>query len=245
VIAWVASTVLGFQPAAKTHESVRPEDKQDDPLEQLKASFLNFKAEHIKLTERVSLLSKTIPPVGSILASGGTAIPDGWLSCDGKEYDGTESQYSALFAVIGNLYGGLKPKFKVPDLQGRMALGSGQGTGLLLRTIGEYPGQENHKLQGKELPNHTHSPHHHIWLSPGGGANIAAGGGYESAVRAASNGEYFGLPVPGSRPDRTGGYITTDDGATDVASFGTAQQAFDLAPPSCVVSYWIRYKDPA
>lgn len=229
---------------AKTAREDAPQAKEDRSLEELKNAFSKFKEDYTALVETVSNLSKTIPPIGSILACAESTIPDGWLFCDGKEYDGTDPQYKALFAAIGNSYGGTKPSFKVPDLQGRTAMGSGQGTGLPLRPIGSYTGQEDHKLQGAELPNHTHSPHHHIWVFAGGGANLAPGGGYNSAVRAANTGALFGLPEPGgSRPNQTGGgYITSDDGATGVASTEVAQQAFDIVPPSCVINYLIRYK---
>jgi microcystin-dependent protein len=242
-IGWFAGLAIGGQSAlGKAVRQDSPAVKQDHSLEELKNSFSKFREEYTALVETVSAVSKTIPPIGSILACA-VSIPDGWLSCDGKEYDGTDPLYKALFSAIGNSYGGAKPSFKVPDLQGRTAMGSGQGTGLPLRLIGSYAGQEDHKLQGPELPNHTHSPHHHTWVFPGGGANVAAGGGYQSAVRAANTGALFGLPSPnGSRPDLTAGYITSDDGATGVTSVDVAQQAFEVIPPSCVIYYLIRYK---
>jgi microcystin-dependent protein len=244
VIGCLGGVVIGSQSAlGTTAHNDPPQGKEDTSLEELKNSFSKFREEYTALVETVSVLSKTIPPIGSILACGTSATPDGWLFCDGKEYDGTDPQYKALFTAIGNSYGGANPRFKVPDFQGRTAMGSGQGAGLPLRPIGSYTGQEDHKLQGAELPNHTHSAHHHTWVFPGGGANVAAGGGYQSAVRAANSGALFGLPSPnGSRPDQTGGYITSDDGATGVASADVAQQAFEVIPPSCVINYLIRFK---
>lgn len=50
---------------------------------------------------------------------------DGWVLCDGAEYDYRDSRYYNLFRVIGYTYGGNPENytFKVPDLRGRFAHG--------------------------------------------------------------------------------------------------------------------------
>jgi len=66
-------------------------------------------------------------PVGTIMpfAGAATAVPTGWLLCDGSEV--STATYNQLFLVIGNIYtvGTLKGNntFALPDMRGRMPLG--------------------------------------------------------------------------------------------------------------------------
>jgi microcystin-dependent protein len=61
-------------------------------------------------------------PPGTIIAFGGTNIPNGWLLCDGKPY--SAATYPKLFAAIGTAWGagytnGTKvADFNLPDLRG-------------------------------------------------------------------------------------------------------------------------------
>lgn len=67
-------------------------------------------------------------PVGTILAFGGTAVPAGYLACDGSSVSNTA--YPALFAVIGTSWGGNgAPNFNLPDLRGRFPRGWDNGAG--------------------------------------------------------------------------------------------------------------------
>lgn len=68
------------------------------------------------------------------------------------------AQYSALYALIGTTYGGDGVQtFKLPDLQGRMPIGQGQGPGLPSYTIGQAAGSPNVTLNNSNLPAHIHS----------------------------------------------------------------------------------------
>lgn len=50
--------------------------------------------------------------------------PMGWLPCDGRQLNTVE--YQALYAVIGNIYGGTAPTtFNLPDLRAAVAVGTG------------------------------------------------------------------------------------------------------------------------
>ena len=64
-------------------------------------------------------------PVGVIFpwASADAVAPVGWLFCNGQAV--SRSAYSALFAVIGELYGGGNgtTTFNLPDLRGRVIAG--------------------------------------------------------------------------------------------------------------------------
>ena len=66
--------------------------------------------------------------IGTILPWAGNYVPQGWLACDGATYSFMQqSQFQALYAVIGNTYGGSSAAqtFAVPDLRGRVPMGAG------------------------------------------------------------------------------------------------------------------------
>lgn len=70
-----------------------------------------------------------IPPSGLISPYAGSSAPTGWLPCDGSAVSRTGTNTN-LFAVIGTTYGSGdgSSTFNVPDLRGRMAIGTGTGT---------------------------------------------------------------------------------------------------------------------
>jgi len=63
--------------------------------------------------------------IGTIMAFAGSPgdVPYGWLICDGRTYNGGDTGYFDLYAVIGTEYGGdpSGPTFKVPRLRGAVA----------------------------------------------------------------------------------------------------------------------------
>lgn len=59
--------------------------------------------------------------LGQVIAFAGSAVPAGWALCDGSLL--AVEQYPALFALIGNDYGGDGAAFALPDLRGRILLG--------------------------------------------------------------------------------------------------------------------------
>ena len=81
--------------------------------------------------------------------------PKGWAFCDGRLI--SVSQYSALFALLGTIYGGDGvTTFALPDLRCRVPMGMGNGQGLSPHTIGEKGGVENVILSGSQIPAHSH-----------------------------------------------------------------------------------------
>ena len=62
-------------------------------------------------------------PTGTIMWSAAPEPPVGWLLCDGRSV--IPGDYPALYAYIGNIYGGDAVTFALPDLVGRFALGAG------------------------------------------------------------------------------------------------------------------------
>jgi len=105
------------------------------------------------------------PPTGSIMLHAGAATnpaPDGWLWCDGAEYH--TSDYPTLAAACNGMYGTASAgMFRVPNMSGRVAIGSGHD-GTATRNPGETPGAATHTLTATEMPSHDH----HISLWDGG-----------------------------------------------------------------------------
>lgn len=82
--------------------------------------------------------------------------PRGWAWCDGQLLP--LSQNTALFSLLGTTYGGNgRSNFALPDLQGRVPIGEGQGPGLSLRGLGESGGSDTVTLLESEIPSHTHT----------------------------------------------------------------------------------------
>jgi microcystin-dependent protein len=97
--------------------------------------------------------SQQIPPGGE-MSYAGASLPSGWLWEDGSAYE--PSQYPALFAAIGYMYGQDVTRFKVPDRRGRMPVGAGQGTGLTNRPLASTGGTEAEQLTIAQIPRHNH-----------------------------------------------------------------------------------------
>jgi microcystin-dependent protein len=96
------------------------------------------------------------PFVGEICIFGFNFAPRDWALCNGQIMQINQNQ--ALFSLLGTMYGGNGTStFGIPDLQGRMPIGMGNGAGLTQRQIGTKAGQENATLTVNQLPAHAHS----------------------------------------------------------------------------------------
>jgi hypothetical protein len=102
------------------------------------------------------------------------SVPAGFLLGDGSAVSRTT--YAALFAVLGTTWGpgDGSTTFNLPDTRGRSPLGSGTGSGLTARTVGQTGGEELHVLSVGELAEHAHS---YTNVAFGGNQNGAGGGG--------------------------------------------------------------------
>jgi len=68
------------------------------------------------------------------------------------------SQNTALFSLLGTTYGGNgQTTFALPNLQGSVPVGFGQGPGLSLRDLGEIGGEPTVTLLSTEMPVHSHT----------------------------------------------------------------------------------------
>lgn len=116
----------------------------------------------------------------------------GWMACNGQSLP--ISQYQALYAVIGTTYGGDGVQtFNLPDLQGRVAIGQGQGPALPNYIIGQSAGEESHTLLTGEMPSHSHA----LISSTAPGATAVPGPTVHLATASAGN---FYAPAANAPP---------------------------------------------
>lgn len=172
-------------------------------------------------------VDESVVHVGEVRCTARAAAPQGWLLCQGQSLSTTN--YAALFSAIGYTYGGAGASFTLPDLRGRVPIGSGTGSGLSARTLGANVGGEN--IATGDLPAHNHpvtDPGHDHAFESGSQTfttttvGLAAGGGSTT------------LPLLGynDTASRTTGVTVGNTGGT---GNGSRMQ------PSQVLNYIIKY----
>jgi len=144
------------------------------------------------------------PILAEIRLFAGNFAPRGWALCNGQLM--SISQNTALFSLLGTSYGGDgKVTFALPDLQGRVPIGQGNGAGLTPRVVGEEGGEAAVSLIATEMPMHTHlancssqqtanQPEGAYWASTGRGANAYA------ATASTTLSPFAAQPAGGSQP---------------------------------------------
>jgi len=139
-----------------------------------------------------SVLGTSSIPAGTIMAFAGdtTAIPRGWLLCDGRELDNNDPRYTQLFNVIKYNWGTSNNagKFNIPDTRGYFLRGVSYGSGVdpdaLLRAgyNGSNGGDNVGSRQADIFKSHNHGGgnHSHIWTQSvtidSWGGNVVLGG---------------------------------------------------------------------
>jgi microcystin-dependent protein len=104
--------------------------------------------------------------------------PVGWALCQGQILP--ISQYTALFSLLGTNYGGNgTSNFALPNMQGNMGMGMGQGPGLTDRFIGETDGSTTVTVLQTEMPLHSHT----VQAGAAATTNLPAGNSYASEGR--------------------------------------------------------------
>lgn len=162
-------------------------------------------------------------PVGTMVNFAGYNYPAGWIGCDGAAISRT--QYPALFAVIGTIYGSGdgSTTFNLPNTAGRLVRGVNA-----TYTIGGSGGSDAATIAIANLPPHSHAVFR-------GGVQAVAG-----------SGDWIGTPNVDTG-FATGGTIY---GATDTPSSGsrtavvqqngTGQTNLSLINPWVGISYIIK-----
>lgn len=193
-----------------------------------------LRTQHADLFAGTTVGTGTVP-TGTITPYAGTLAPESWLLCSGQAV--LRSQYSDLYAVISNRFGGVTDDttFRLPDLRGRVPVGAGTGTGggvagvgapaggvaLTARALGAYAGDER-------LQTHTHIQDSH-------GHTASVGKGAVDDYNFTGNGDYV--------TDSDAGYTGTRSVAvvdTTAVNQNTGSGLSQNVQPSVVLNYIIR-----
>ena len=151
------------------------------------------------------------PFIGEIKMFAGNYAPSGYAFCRGQEFPVAQNQ--ALYAIIGNIYGGsANTTFKLPDMQGRVPVGTGNladSTGKLTVNTGQQAGALNTLLTVANLPSHTHTA---TFIPSGQSAvNVSIGVGTSSSAPITN-------PTPNSTVYLTAAQAQTESGDPVVLS---------------------------
>ena len=158
--------------------------------------------------------------LGTILPVGFNFAPYGWMMCQGQLLP--ISQYAALFSLLGVNFGGNgQSNFGLPDLQGRMALGFGDGPGLPINSLGDTGGATSQTIMTTSMPAHSHG----VQCASAGAAsaNGTAAGNYPATITDSN-----GNPITGYVPDSNSATLTMNPMAVSVTGNGIP---FATQPP--------------
>lgn len=96
------------------------------------------------------------PFIAEVRIFAGNFAPRSWAFCNGQLLP--ISQNTALFSLIGTIYGGDgRTTTALPNLQGRAPMHPGRGPGLTSRTIGQRGGTETVPITEAQMPSHHHA----------------------------------------------------------------------------------------
>jgi microcystin-dependent protein len=158
------------------------------------------------------------PFLGEIRMFSFNFAPSGWAFCNGQIL--SIPQYNALFALLGTTYGGNgTTTFALPNLQSRVAIHMGTGTGLSTYVEGQVGGLENVTLNTNQMPLHTHP----VAASDGNASGTRPGGAVLGRVQASI-------------------YAASPDGTTmNAGMIGTTggSQPFSILQPYLAVNFCI------
>lgn len=172
---------------------------------------------------------------GEVRPFAGSWEPVNWAYCDGRALN--ISEYQMLYALIGTTYGGDGVRtFALPNLAGRVPIGSGQRSGATAHPLGEHGGQEKVTLQAAEIPAHSHV----LQATTLAATDNVPGGKMLLAATVPEVHPYNDMTQPGS------GNALFSPAAIGVAGSGGAHEN---VMPSLVITYIIclngLYPDPA
>ncbi|KAA0687531.1 phage tail protein [Azospirillum brasilense] len=108
--------------------------------------------------------------LGLVIPFTGAYAPQFTAQCLGQQMQVSQNQ--ALFSITGAMYGGNgSTNFNLPDLRGRVMIGSGPSPYLnnLMINPGNNGGAANNSITVQNLPLHTHAAS----FTPSGSSNIA------------------------------------------------------------------------
>ena len=166
------------------------------------------------------------PFIAQIMMFGGNFAPRGWALCDGQLLP--ISQYSALFSLLGTIYGGDgETTFGLPDLRGRVPMHAGNGPGLSNRRLGSRAGSQTTTLNTNHLPSHNHTAG--LQGTGATGDQKVPEGGYLAAANDGEN-NFSSAVGDGGLKNMAGGVVVGNTGSS---------QAFSNEQPYTVVNFII------
>jgi microcystin-dependent protein len=109
--------------------------------------------------------------ISEIRMFAGNFAPRSWSFCNGAVQ--SIAQNTALFALLGTTYGGDgQTTFNLPDLRSRVAIHTGQGTGLSNYQLGQQAGAESNTLNPSNVGGHTHTVTGNAGIPVGSGEGL-------------------------------------------------------------------------
>jgi microcystin-dependent protein len=164
------------------------------------------------------------PYLSQITMFGGNFAPKGFALCNGQVLPITQNQ--ALFALLGNTYGGNgTTTFALPDLRSSLPVSFGQGLGLSNYDLGQVGGTTAVTLTQSTVPQHVHS-----LRAANSTTNTTSSGvsGNVPGAPPAANAHLYATP-PGSPPLQPQAM-----GAAAVSTVGSNQPHTNLMPSLCI-----------
>jgi len=162
------------------------------------------------------------PYLGEVRIFGFNFAPRGWALCNGQLL--SVSANSALFSLLGTNYGGNgTTTFALPNFQGSVAMGQGNGAGLQSYSVGESGGSQTVTLLTPAMPMHTHT----LQGRQGRGLTAHANPGAGDALITSSGGDAYASGNPNAQMSPLAMGLTG------------GSQPHNNAMPSLVLSYCI------
>jgi len=166
----------------------------------------------------------------------GNFAPRGWELAAGQLLQ--ISQYSALFSLLGTTYGGDgRVTFGLPDLRGRVIMGTGTGPGLTPVRLGQQSGAET--VSGVPAHSHALGAHSHALKATDGAGdspspvnNILANDGTD---RIYSSG---GVTDTELHSDVISSSPTGATGTSGGSNISNIQPSLGITPIICMVGYY-------
>jgi microcystin-dependent protein len=175
----------------------------------------------------VAAVLAALVPAGSIIATGRSSAPTGWLLCDGSSL--LRADYADLFSAIGTTYGSVDgTHFTVPDLRGRVMMGVDGAAARIAANdaLGNSGGAETH-THAFDDGGHTHTiAHTHSFSDTANTGTATDTGGLRGAGSVATPifGHTHSVTVSGT----TGGSSAANSGSG--TADGTTDPGSDLQP---------------
>lgn len=170
--------------------------------------------------------------IGTICAFGFNFAPYGWFECQGQLVP--ISQYTALFSLLGTYYGGNgTSNFGLPNFQGVVAKGMGQGPGLQDYIIGETGGATSVSILYSNMPAHSHT--FTMTMNVDAQGNTGNTGNPNGAFLATGNGSaYASAATAGAKMK-----ISSSGGVTLSTDSAGSATPITLQAPTQVMNYCI------